>query len=165
MLLQEVATRRQHCFMSNSGSSCTLSLWESWLPGLWLRVECAWANTQELVSLLLPLKASPLPFRLIPAWGTAACWNTCTQKRGFSWGPQQQGTWRPGDFSKGLMVRGSSYHSFNALESSPSQGKPNSTGLRGGSIKDTWPYCVSPSPIQSCDPSLIRVQVCQTAHV
>ena len=27
-----------------------LSLWESWLPGLWIRVQCAWANTQDLVS-------------------------------------------------------------------------------------------------------------------
>ena len=88
-----------------------------------------------------------------------------SQKRGFSQRPQHQGTWRPGDFSKVLVVRGSGYHFRCTRVYSPSQDKPDSTGLRRGSIKNTWPCCVSPSPIQSWDPSLLRFQVWQTAHV
>ena len=41
VLLQKMATREQHCFMSNSGSSGKLSLWDSWLPELRIRVELA----------------------------------------------------------------------------------------------------------------------------
>ena len=38
---QEVSTRRQHFSTPNSGSTCTQSLRESRLPGLWVRVEGA----------------------------------------------------------------------------------------------------------------------------
>jgi len=58
--LHDVITENGHKeATSNSGSSGKLSLWESWLPGLGIRVQCA---PGPRVSLLLPLKSSPLPF-------------------------------------------------------------------------------------------------------
>ena len=49
-------------YSRSTGCTCTQSLRESRLPGLWIRVECAWANTQELESpYFFPLKLHPSP--------------------------------------------------------------------------------------------------------
>ena len=70
---------------------------ESWLAGLWMGVECAWANTQGFVSLLLPPKAShPLP--PVP-WTTAPC---CRRL--------ERGTPAPGDAEMRLLYQGPKGH-------------------------------------------------------
>ena len=67
---------------------------------------------------------------LIPAWDSALCWDTKEaplSERGFSWGPQQQETWRLGEFQgpRGQSVRPPSFGCTRIYGAS--QGKP----LRG----------------------------------
>ena len=67
---------------------------------------------------------------LIPAWDSALCWDTkeaALSERGFSWGPQQQETWRLGEFQgpRGQSVRPPSFGCTRIYGAS--QGKP----LRG----------------------------------
>ena len=95
----------------------TRVLGSSWLPGLWIRVESAWANTQGLKYHYFSPKlySSPpdscppgaplpaeMPRRLHP------------QEGALSWGPSA-GPWIPGDFSLVLEARGSGHHRWGAL--------------------------------------------------
>ena len=84
-------------------STCNQSLRESLLPGLWIRVECAWANIQALLSHTTssPLKLHPsllascLPGALLPAEVSSRLYS---QEGLLSWGPQHQETWGWSDF-------------------------------------------------------------------
>ena len=90
-------------------SSGKLSLWESWLPGLWIREECARANTQGLGSHFFPLRLHPSPpdsshsGALLPAEVPR---RLHSQEGGFSWGPQHQETWRKVTFPRSLWPEG-----------------------------------------------------------
>ena len=97
-----LSTRRQHSFMLKCDSTCNQSLGESWLPGLRIRVDCAWANSQGFRShYFFPKSSTPSPDSSQPgAWLSAAGPRSLrSQEGGFSWGHQHQGTWILGDFT------------------------------------------------------------------
>ena len=78
----------------STGCTCAQSLRESGLPGLWITVGCAWANTQRLQSpyfFSLKLHSSPpgscLPWVPLPAEVPR---RLHTQEGDFSWGPQHR---------------------------------------------------------------------------
>ena len=57
-----MSTQWQQIFIPNSGFWDNWNLRKCWLPRLWTGVECAWANSQGLVShYLFPLKLYPFP--------------------------------------------------------------------------------------------------------
>ena len=91
--------RQQQFFLPKSDSSGNEILRENRLPGLWIRVESAWANTQGLLSqciFLLKLYLSPpdpfQPGAPLPAW------------------IGDPSTQRLGDFSKVLVISGLGHH-------------------------------------------------------
>ena len=139
-----LSTRRQHSFMLNCDSTCNQSLGESQLPGLRIRLDCAWANSQEFRSHYFFPKSSTPPPRLIPAWGMAPC---CGAKESALSGRRLQlGTPAPGDLNTwwlhlgplGLRVRPPSFGC--TLDSGHSQGKPGKTGLKDVSWRALcWP--------------------------
>ena len=154
-----MTTRRQHFFIPNSGPN---NLRSSWLPGLWIRVECTWANTQGLKSYcFLPLKLYPSPPDSCPPGAPLPAEvprRLHSQEGGFHWGPQHQG---PGylvtlPWSSRPRVRPPSLGCTR--DSGPSQRKPNSTGLRGVSMQGTLPGCIGPTLVQLWDSSLFRFQ-------
>ena len=106
------------------------------------------------VSLLLPLKASPFlsdssqPGTLL----SARCLGGCTLERDFSWGTQNQQTWRLGDFSKVLVARMSSHHPLGALGSMVPARANQTVRFKKGYTKGTHPDCLNPSPVQSWGP-------------
>ena len=113
LFLQEMSTRRQHFFMFSSGSTCNQSLKESQLPGMWIRVECAWASTQALLSHhLFPSEASPLPSSLMLYLAVlpAGVPRRLHSQGVLSWGPQHGETCDLGSFlcsskSEGRAIR------------------------------------------------------------
>ena len=91
-----MSTRRQHFFMPISASTWNQSFRERWLPELWISVECAWANTQDLVfHYFFPLKPhlSP-PESCVPGTSLPAevPRRLHSQEGSFSWGPQPHGS-------------------------------------------------------------------------
>ena len=140
--------------MPNSGFTCNPSPRESGLPGLWMRVKCAWANFQELVShYFLPLKLHPFPpdssepAARLP--DEAVLWG-----RRLQLGLRHQWTWIFGDFTLVQRVRPPSLRSTR--DSGSSQGKPDSSGLTGVSKKGTsWPVSTPPQS----SPALKSTQV------
>ena len=151
--------------MLNSGCPCTQSLRESPLPGLWIRVGCAWANTQGLQSpyfFSLKLHSSPpdscLPWVPLPAEVPR---RLHTQEGGFSWGPQHQRAGYLVPFPCILWIQDILYpESVSrvrppllgfARESGSSQRKPDSTGWRGASVQGAPHGCVGPTPVQPWD--------------
>ena len=136
---------------SNSGSSGKLRLQESRLPGLWIRVECAWKTPRPCVSLPLPLKASPFlsdssrPGTLLSAY---------MPRRLHSGKRLQLGTPEPADLEVrwpfqdpcGQSIRPPSFGCTRVYGSS--QSKPDGQ-VKRGSIKGTHPDCLNPSPVQS----------------
>ena len=154
-----MTTRRQHFFIHNSGRN-NERFRSSWLPGLWIRVECAWANTQGLkCHYFFPLKLyfsppdSCLPGAPLPAEVPR---RLHSQEGALSWGPSARAldtSWLyPGP--RGQRVRPPSLGCTR--DSGPSQRKLNSTGLREVSMKGILPGCVSPTLVQLWDSSLLR---------
>ena len=101
---------------ANSGSICNQILRESRLPGWWIRVECAWANTQGPESqYFFPLKLHPSPPDSVPGERLPA-----EAPRRLSGRRRQLGTPAPGDLVPGevtlvLKTRGSGHHCRGAL--------------------------------------------------
>ena len=125
--------------MLNCDSTCNQSLGESGLPGLRIRMGCAWANSQGPKSHYFFPQSSIPPARLIPAWGKAPC---CGAKEAaLSGGRLQRGTPAPGALNTwwlhlgplGLTVRPPSFGC--TLDSGHSQGKSGKTSLRDVSWK------------------------------
>ena len=139
---------------SNSGSSGKqtsgkLASWAVNKSGMCLR------NTQSLVShCFFPLRRHP-SFQTHPNLGHCfllRCLGGCTLERDFSWGAQNQQTWRLGDFSKVLVARPSSHHPLDALGSMVPARENQMVRFKRGSIKCTHPDCLNPSPVQSWGP-------------
>ena len=111
-----------------------------------------WANIQGLMShCIFPLNTSSFPYWLIlpapplPAEGPR---RLHSQEGGFSWGPQPHGSgylvtlpWSTRPEHRAIVVGATS-------DSGPSQGKPDSRGLRGGLMKGTLLGCVNCVPTQ-----------------
>ena len=111
---------------------------------------CLRKHPRSWVSLFLPLKASPLPFRFIPFWGTAPSWGAlgaCTLRKEASAGdPSTSGPGGGWLFQgpRGQRVSPPSLGCTGVY--GPSQGKPDGTCWRGASVKGTRPDCLDPSP-------------------
>ena len=110
----------------------------------------AWANTQGLGShcffplrLHLSLSDSSYSGPPLPAEVPR---RLHSQEGGFSWGPQHQRTWRKVTFPRSSWPEGQSTILGCTRVYGPSQGKPDGTCWRGGSVKGTWPDCLDPSP-------------------
>ena len=94
------------------------SLRKSWLPGLWIRVECAWENTQWLVSCyFFPLKLHPPLWTHLYLWrySPLLCLGCCVWGRRLQLGTQHQGSWILVDFSLVLKSSRSSHYHCDAL--------------------------------------------------
>ena len=118
-------------------STCNQSLRKSWLPGLWIKVECAWDNTQWLVSCyFFPLKLHPPLWTHLYLWHCSPlmCPRCCGWGRRLQLGTQYQGSWKLVDFSLVLKSRGSSSSSVV------------SDSLRPHEPHYTRPPCPSPTP-------------------
>ena len=118
-------------------------------------------NTQVLVShCFFPLRLHP-SFQTHPNLGHCfllRCLGGCTLERDFSWGTQNQQTWRLGDFSKVLVATASSHHPLGALGSMVPARANQTVRFKKGDIKGTHPDCLNPSPVRSWGPSLVRFQ-------
>ena len=133
--------------MSKSGSTCSPSPRESGLPGLWMRVKCAWANFQRLVShYFFPLKFHPVfpPESSNPgALLLLRSWEAALLGRRLQLGtpaPVNLDSWwlYPGPEGQPPSLGGT-------RDSGSSQGKPDSAGLTGVSMKGTsWPVSTPP---------------------
>ena len=118
----------------NSGWS-NYSLRNSWLPGLWIRVECAWANTWGLkYHYFFPPKLYPSPpdsgllghRSLRRGLGGCTLMKEASAGDASTRGPEYLVT---SPWSPGLIVEPPSFGC--TLNSGHSQGKPGKTGLRG----------------------------------
>ena len=151
LLLHDMSTRRQHFFTSNSGFTCNQSLRESRLPGLWIRVECAWANTQAILSHFFHLKLHPSPLAscLPGAPRSAEVPRRLHSQEGvLSWGPKHQetGVWVIFRVSQSQRVGPVGFGFIR--DSGPRQDKPNCRGLRGVSMMGTLLCWFYPSAAQ-----------------
>ena len=131
--------------MPNSGSTCNQSLRASGLPGLWMSEMCLSKLPMACVSLVLPPKAAPLSSSLIWTWATAPCWG-CALRKEASAGtpaPVNLDSWWLYPGPQGQRVRPPSLG--GTRDSGSSQGKPDSAGLTGVSMKGTsWPVSTPP---------------------
>ena len=115
-----------------TGSSSKLRLQKISFMGCELGCNVPEKHPGPCVSLLLPLQASTLPFRLIPTWDSGLCWGIKEAAlTGFFWDASSKETWRLDEFSKVLVARASGHHLLGALGSilvffGASQGKPSS---------------------------------------
>lgn len=84
------------------------------------------------------------PLRLHPSFQThpdlrhcllLTCLGGCTLERDFSWGPQNQQTWRLGDLSKILVARASGHHPLGALGSMVPARANQMVRLRGAQLR------------------------------
>ena len=80
------------------------------------------------------------------------------QEGGFSWEPQWQGPGHLVTLPWPSRPEGQPPSLGCTRESVPSQRKPDSTGLRRVSMKGTVLGCLDPTPVQSWNSSLLRVQ-------
>ena len=107
------------------------------------------------------------PLRLHPSFQThpdlghcllLTCLGGCTLERDFSWGPQNQQTWRLGDLSKILVARASGHHPLGALGSMVPARANQMVRLRGAQLRA--PTLTVSTPLQSNprDPSLVGFQ-------
>ena len=121
---------------------------ESWLPELRIRVELAWANSQCLVSHYF------FPVRLHPSLSDPSQPGALLPMRLHSEKRLQLGTPATGDLDARWLFKSSHGQRLRlpffrcTRVYSPSQGKPDSTGLRGGS-KLRIPGPTVSSPLQS----------------
>ena len=141
-----------------STSSCRLwfhlqpESWESRLPGWWIRVEGAWANTQGPEShYFFPLKLHPsppdssVPGERLPG----GCLRGCPLRKEASAGDpstRRPGTWWGYPGSQDQRVRPPLLGCTR--DSGPIYRKSDSTGLRGVSMKSTLQGCLDPTPVQ-----------------
>jgi len=151
-----MTTRQKHFFIHNSGRN-NERFRSSWLPGLWIRVECAWANTQGLkYHYYSPLKLyfsppdSCLPGAPLPAEVPR---RPHSQEGGFSWTPSTWAldTWWLYLGPWGQRIRPPS------LGCTRDSG-PRQRGLREVSMQSALPDCVSRTLVQLWDSSLLRFQ-------
>ena len=129
-------------------STCSQSLRKSWLPGLWIRVECAWENTQWLVSCyFFPLKLHPPLWTHLYLWqySPLMCLGCCIWGRRFQPGTQHQGSWILVDFSLVLKSSGSSHDHCDAL-GIYHLGQTGQYRCERGSVKGTYWVLFTPTP-------------------
>ena len=157
-----MSTRWKHLFTPNSGSPYTQSLRECRLPGCGLEwkvpektPKCLSLTTSSSWSFTPPFQAHAY----LGHHSLLRCLGGCTLRKEASVGDPSTrtlDTWwlYPGPW--GQRVKPPSLGCTR--ESVPSQGKPDSTGLRGVSMKGTLLGCLDPTPVQSWNSSLLRVQ-------